>query len=264
MKLAYLGIDLLQCALHTVLEEDCRVLQVFTCKTDNITEFNTGVLETASAHGIPVSMAPVTERDLHRLAEQGCELLLCGGYYHRLPVTGAFPMVNIHPAPLPRYRGAWPMPLMLLRGERRGSVVLHKMEADFDTGDILLQQEFPLAADATLADYMAQVEQVLPGLVRRLLRQLPTLLDNASPQGEGVCQPCPTERDWTITPETTAQQADAILRAFYGYECIYQAGERRYELIGGRVFPCPGAGDSFPVQGGWVRAPRVRELKHDD
>lgn len=261
VKLAYLGIDLLQCALRTVLEEECRVLKLFTCKTDNVTEFNTGVLEMAEANGIPVGLEPVTQADLAWLAEQGCALLLCAGYYHRLPITDAFPMVNIHPAPLPQYRGAWPMPVMLLRGERRGGVVLHRMEETFDTGAVLLEEHFPLTAHDTLAAYMAGVEQVLPGMVRRLLRDLPGLLANARPQGEGACWPCPTEHDWTITPETSAQEADAILRAFYGYECIYRTEERRYELIGGRVLPHPGPGMCFPVRNGWVRAPRVRELE---
>lgn len=261
LKIAYLGIDLLQCALRTALEQGCQVLKVYTCPTDNVTEFNTGVLALARDNGIPVSLERVREADLAWLAGQGCQLLLCGGYYHRLPVTGAFPMVNIHPAPLPRFRGAWPMPVMLLRGERRGGVALHKVAADFDTGDLLLEEEFPLPPDATLADYMGQVERVLPGMVRQLLRELPALLDSARPQGEGAYWPCPTEADWTITPETPASGADAILRAFFGYECLYRAGGRAFELIGGRVFPQPGPEGGFPVRGGWIRAPRVRELK---
>ncbi len=263
LKIAYLGIDLLQCALCTALEENCQVLKVFTCRTDNVTEFNTGILETAGRHGIPVGLEPVTEADLTWLAERGCQLLLCGGYYHRLPLTDAFPMVNIHPAPLPRFRGAWPMPVMLLRGERRGGVVLHKMEETFDTGDLLLEESFPLAPDATLADYMAQVERLLPDMVRLLLRQLPVLLASARAQGEGTFWPCPTRVDWTITPEMPAARADAILRAFYGYECIYRTEERSFELIGGRVFQRPGPGTSFPVDGGWICAPRVRELTDD-
>ena len=264
LKIAYLGIDLLHSALRTVLQEDCRVLKLFTCATDNVTEFNTEVLETARAHRIPVSLKPVAAEDLAWLAEQGCELLLCGGYYHRLPITEAFPMVNIHPAPLPAFRGPWPMPVMLLRGERRGGVAMHKMEATFDTGDLLLEETFPLSSTATLADYMAQVEALLPGMVRRLLREMPALLANARPQGEGTYWPCPTEKDWTITPEMPAAQADTILRAFYGYECVYRAGTRAYELIGGRVLREPGAGPSFPVDGGWVCAPRVRKLNCDE
>lgn len=263
LRIAYVGIDLLLCALLTALEEGCEVLRVFTCKTDNVTEFNTGVLAAAGARDIPVSLEPVGREDLARLANQGCELLLCAGYYHRLPVTDAFPMVNIHPAPLPRFRGPWPMPVMLLRGETRGGVAMHKMERTFDTGEVLLEETFPLAPNATLKSYMAQVERAVPGMVRRLLHRLPELWSAARPQGEGTYWPCPTEADWTLTPRTPAGRADAILRAFYGYECVYRANGRAFELIGGRVTDRPGPGMSFPVDGGWVAAPRVRELHAD-
>lgn len=260
LKIAYLGIDLLEGALRAALEQGCRVLKVYTCRTDNVTEFNTGVQALARANGIPVGLGRVSGEELARLAGQGCGLLLCGGYYHRLPVTGAFPMVNIHPAPLPEYRGAWPMPAMLLRGERRGCVTFHRISEDFDAGDVLLEEGFPLAPEATLYDYMARVQGLLPGMVSRLLRELPALLEGARPQGEGRCLPCPTEADWTITPDMPAARADAVLRAFYGYECLYRAGGRAYELIGGRVYPEPGPEPRFPVLGGWIRAPRAREL----
>lgn len=262
MKIAYLGIDVLECALRTALEEGCQVLKLFTCRTDNVTEFHTGVCELARANGIPVSLEPVGKRELAELAEHGCELLLCGGYYHRLPLTQAFPMVNIHPAPLPGYRGAWPMPVLLLQGARQGGVVLHRMARSFDTGDVVLEASFPLDPRDTLGDYMAKVEAVLPGMVRRLLRELPELLAAARPQGEGTYWPCPTQADWTITPDTPLGKADAILRAFWGYECVYDEGTRRLELIGGRAAAQPpGAGPCFPVDGGWIWAPRVRELE---
>lgn len=262
-RIAYVGIDLLTSALKTILEEGCQVLKLYTCPTDNRTEFNVEVQRIAAARGIPVSVGRVTPQDLEELAGQGCELLICAGYYYRLPVTNAFPMVNIHPAPLPAFRGSWPMPVMLLRGERQGGVALHRMETSFDTGEILLQQGFPLEPEETLAGYMDRVEQILPGMVRQLVHQLPQLLENARPQGEGAYWPCPTEQDWTVRPDMPAARADAILRAFYGYECIYQQGARRFELIGGRVFPQPETDCAFPVQGGWIRALQVRELMPD-
>lgn len=259
MKIAYLGIDLLHCALDAVLAEGCEVLRLFSCETDNVTEFNTAVLSTARDRGIPATLAPITKTDLAQLAAQGCQLLLCAGYYHRVPVTDRFPMVNIHPAPLPRFRGAWPMPHMLLQGEAEGGVVLHKMARDFDAGDILLDASFPLSPADTLADYMAKTEAAVPGLVSRLIRELPRLLAAARPQVEGTYWPCPTEADWTVTPEMPVETADRVLRAFYGYECVYRSGNRRFELIGGRALP--GAESPFPVRGGAILAKSVRELE---
>ena len=126
------------------------------------------------------------------------------------------------------------------------------MERTFDTGEVLLEETFPLAPDATLKSYMAQVERAVPGMVRELVHRLPGLCPPPGPGG-GDVPPCPTEADWTLTPRTPAGRADAILRAFYGYECVYRANGRAFELIGGRVTDRPGRGMSFPVDGGWSR-----------
>ena len=53
MKIAYLGIDLLEPVLDALLGEGCRVLKLFTCPVDNVTETNTAVIKTARERGIP-------------------------------------------------------------------------------------------------------------------------------------------------------------------------------------------------------------------
>jgi methionyl-tRNA formyltransferase len=57
-----------------------------------------------------------------------------------LPRHGA---VNVHPAPLPAYRGPNPV-RMLFNGEPVLGATLHRTEADFDTGPILSRQVAPL------------------------------------------------------------------------------------------------------------------------
>ena len=116
MKTAYLGIDLLKPVLDALLGEGCRVLKLFTCPVDNVTETNTAVIGTARERGIPCTQARITAADLDWLASQGCGLLVCAGYYYRVPVTDAIPMVNFHPTPLPVGRGSWPMPRLILEG----------------------------------------------------------------------------------------------------------------------------------------------------
>lgn len=260
VKIAYMGIDLLYPVLRAILQEGGEVMRIFTCPTDNVTEFNTAVQETARAQGIPCTLDRITAADLARLEEDGCELLVCAGYYYRAPVSDTLPMVNFHPSPLPVGRGSWPMPLLLLRGMPQGGITAHRMARDFDTGDILLQERFPIREGETLRSYMEQVYDRVPGMVHRLMTELPALLAVARPQGPGDYWPAPTEADWTVTPAMEAEQADRILRAFYGYECVYRAGGSRTELIGGRVVPGDPAGQPFPVRGGYIQAERIRAL----
>lgn len=49
-------------------------------------------------------------------------------------------VLNIHPAPLPRYRGRHPMHWALINGEKEFAISIHKMEKEIDAGDIYWQQ----------------------------------------------------------------------------------------------------------------------------
>ena len=152
------------------------------------------------------------------------------------------------------------MPRLILEGARYGGVTAHKMAADFDTGDILLQERFPLDEREDHRTYMEKVYERLPGMVHALVRGLPGVLAGARPQGPGEYWPFPEEEDWTVTPDMDVPQADRILRAFYGYECVYRDGERRTELVGGRLIPGDSTGQPFPVRGGYLTADKIREL----
>ena len=261
MKTAYLGIDLLEPVLDALLGEGCRVLKLFTCPVDNVTETNTAVIKTARERGIPHTLERIAPADLEWLAGQGCELLVCAGYYYRVPVTDAFPMVNFHPTPLPVGRGSWPMPRLILEGAELGGITAHKMAAEFDTGEILLQERFPLAEREDHQTYMEKVYERIPAMVRELAAGLPQVLANARPQGRGEYWPQPTQADWTVTPDMEAAQADLILRAFYGYECVYREGARKTELIGGRVVFGGSKGRVFSVRGGYITADKIRVLE---
>jgi methionyl-tRNA formyltransferase len=62
-----------------------------------------------------------------------------------LPRHGA---VNLHPAPLPAYRGPNPA-RMVYNGEPLLGATLHRTEADFDTGPILSRQVAPMPGDVS-------------------------------------------------------------------------------------------------------------------
>ena len=265
MKIAYLGIDLMYSTLDVLSANGCEIIKIFTCPCDNITEFNHKVTAFAVDRGIEYTEDRITARDLEELAMAGCELLLCAGYYYRTPITADFPMVNIHPAPLPECRGAWPMPCILLGAFPYGGVAIHKMTEDFDTGDILMQEYFTVDAEMTLTDYMNKVEKLLPGMVSRLINKPLYYLKNAKQQGNGRYLPNPKEKDFTVTSDMSVAEAGKILRAFYGYECIYKDGQKQYELIGGRAFYSDEAETEkeqlFKIQGGYIIAERVKELQ---
>jgi methionyl-tRNA formyltransferase len=58
-----------------------------------------------------------------------------------LPPLGA---LNIHPSLLPAYRGPAPIAWSLIRGEKTTGVTIFRIREGIDTGEIVLQREFPL------------------------------------------------------------------------------------------------------------------------
>ncbi|MCD8337966.1 MAG: hypothetical protein LUD18_12010 [Lachnospiraceae bacterium] len=228
-RIAYIGIDLLYPALPALIKAGCEIMEVITCETDNVTEFNVQVCECAKKRGIPLFIGEISAERLSVLRERGCEAVVCGGYYYRIPVVEDLKMVNIHPSLLPVGRGAWPMPVTILKGLRVSGVTVHRMTEGFDEGAILLQEEIPVSPKENLLTLTKKQRAVLPGMMRRLAADFDTLYEQAKPQGNGEYWPCPLEEDYPLTPDTPFEE----LRAFYGYECIYDANGIRYGLIEG-------------------------------
>ena len=57
--------------------------------------------------------------------------------------------INVHPSILPDYRGPVPTAWAIENGETRTGVTIHYMDKGIDTGDILVQQEFPIGKQET-------------------------------------------------------------------------------------------------------------------
>lgn len=266
MKAAYVGIDILYPALPALYDSGCDIVRIFTCDTDNITEFNTAVAGFALSHKIPLSKRKIVKEDLYGLLNEGCDFVLVGGYYYRIPIIDELPIVNIHPALLPKGRGAWPMPVTILKGLKESGITFHRMSEGLDEGDILLQEKIPVYPDDDLRTLSSRQNACIPDMVNNLTEDFYKLWDTAYPQGDGAeYWEMPKEADWTINSDMTALEADLILRAFFGYECIYvnrKSGER-FELIEGRVAKNSDKYEgvrSFPISDGSIVCNRVVEV----
>lgn len=260
-KIVYVGIDTLYQALPALVKAGCRVCEIVSCPVDNDTEFNLRTCAFAREYQIPLLVGRITREDVKRWKKSGMDALICCGYDSRIPVDEKLPMVNIHPALLPKGRGAWPMPVTLLRGLRESGITIHKITKGFDEGDILLQKAVPVTPDDTLWSLTARLQTLLPGMMEELASDFTRLYAKARPQGEGEYWPCPKESDYPIIPEMDVTEADRILRAFYGYECIYQSRDAICGVMEGRAYPVVYEGEnSLPVRGGTIIAARVRKL----
>ena len=92
---------------------------------------------------------------------------------------------NVHASLLPRWRGAAPIQRALLAGDTQTGVCLMQMEADLDTGPVLLTRRTPIIAEDTggsLHDRLAALggEVLGIGLARLLAGTLPAAQTQAT------------------------------------------------------------------------------------
>jgi methionyl-tRNA formyltransferase/glycosyltransferase involved in cell wall biosynthesis len=89
--------------------------------------------------------------ELDLILVAGCPLILKSEILS-LPKLGC---MNIHPSLLPKFAGPAPITAVLLANEHESGVTFHKMTDLIDGGDIYLQRQFSLAADAVYSDVEA-------------------------------------------------------------------------------------------------------------
>lgn len=251
MKIAYAGFDLMAPALEALCEEN-ELLKLFTCAVDGVSETNGRVIALAASRGVPYTSDRITRADIDALIGAGCELLVSAGYYYRIPVDDRLRMVNIHPSLLPYGRGAWPMPRAILDRLPVSGVTVHKTVERLDAGDILLQRRFALDDGETLETFMDKVNALLPAMMRELTGDPDRLWREAQPQGMGDYQPEPDPQDYVLTREDTAEYADRVLRAFYGFPCYYRDDRGVHTLLRARAAAGERAGRQYPLADGYV------------
>jgi methionyl-tRNA formyltransferase len=67
--------------------------------------------------------------------------------------------INIHNAPLPRYRGMFPSFWQLYHGETEAGITIHRINSGIDTGDIITQHYLTIEPDETLNDLIVKTKR---------------------------------------------------------------------------------------------------------
>jgi methionyl-tRNA formyltransferase len=107
----------------------------------------------AARNRIPVYETGDLDAPQARRLLDGVDFVVAACFPRLLPpdwlAAPRFGCLNLHPSLLPAYRGPFPVEDQLAAGETQSGVTLHRMDATPDTGDILLQEAFPVPAGST-------------------------------------------------------------------------------------------------------------------
>ena len=94
--------------------------------------------------------------------------------------------INVHGALLPRHRGLFPYFWMLADGATEAGVTVHWMDENFDTGDVILQQRYPIADDETVFSLSMKGARVGAELAPRAITMIADGSAPATPQDDAV------------------------------------------------------------------------------
>ena len=80
--------------------------------------------------------------------------------------------VNLHGSLLPQYRGAAPINWAVINGEKETGVTTFKLKHEIDTGDILLQESFPIGENETAGEVHDKMKEIGAGVMVKTVKGL--------------------------------------------------------------------------------------------
>lgn len=80
-----------------------------------------------------------------------------------------FKIVNIHPSPLPKYRGATPGPWQIINGETVSAITFFQIDILPDHGPIISQLPFPIANDETSPSFYQKAFTLSANNLKKIL-----------------------------------------------------------------------------------------------
>jgi methionyl-tRNA formyltransferase len=174
-------------ALEWLAVEGAEVVAVVAGEPDELTRDDQRVDLVAERHGLPL----VTDEELYGSPPEDVDLVVSFLFWKRIrePLLslGRVGCLNFHPAPLPDMRGVGGYNVAVLEGMSEWGVSCHFVDADFDTGDIVEVERFPIDPDtATALSVDVDSQEHLYELFQRVMRRV--LADEElprTPQGEG-------------------------------------------------------------------------------
>lgn len=128
------------------------------------------------------------------------DLIIVGGFPWRIPAEvieiPRLGTINIHPALLPRHRGPHSFENVLRAGDAETGFTIHRMAAEFDTGNILSQVRVPIEDDDDVDALLTKLGPLTPKLILDALERI-ARGDEGEPQDESLATYAPKpEPEW--------------------------------------------------------------------
>lgn len=144
----------------------------------------------ALAHGVPVFQPEKIRKAeaIEELKKYDFDIAVVAAFGQILPPEvldlPRYGCVNVHASLLPKYRGAAPIQWAVINGDSVTGVTTMQMGPGLDDGDILLQEEVPIAADETGGSLFAKLAITGGDLILKTLTAIEAGTVTPVPQDE--------------------------------------------------------------------------------
>jgi methionyl-tRNA formyltransferase len=194
LRIIYMGTpEFAVTSLNALVEAGCNIVAVITAPDKpagrGMELQQSAVKKYAVSKNLPVLQPEKLKNPafLEELKALKADLQICVAFRMLPEVVWNMPpmgTINLHGSLLPQYRGAAPINWAVINGEKETGVTTFKLQQEIDTGDILLQESFPIKETdtaGTIHDIMMHVGaglllKTVEGLADGSLREIPQLL----------------------------------------------------------------------------------------
>jgi methionyl-tRNA formyltransferase len=129
------------------------------------------------------------------------------------PLLSDYPMLNVHPSLLPRWRGAAPIERAIMAGDARTGVSIMRLTEGLDSGPVYVQAELPIAPDDTYGSIAGRLQAIGCDLLLDVLERWPEPHEQAQ---EGVTYAEKiTAADRRLDPSRPARALELVVRALH-------------------------------------------------
>jgi len=156
-------------SLDALVQAGCNIVAVITAPDKpagrgmKLTE--SAVKKYAAEHQLPVLQPDKLKNPdfLDTLRELKADLQVVVAFRMLPEVVWNMPplgTINLHGSLLPQYRGAAPINWAVINGEKETGVTTFKLQHEIDTGDMLLQERFPIGENETAGEVHDRMKEI--------------------------------------------------------------------------------------------------------
>jgi len=234
-KVVYFGNDMLSSCFDEFITHGFQIEAVFVNPQENNAA---QIIQKASRHGVPIETGRPTQARLESFKDRGVDLFFCAEYQFKIPLPPDLKYgVNLHTSLLPEGRGPTPLPYFVKSYPSYSGLTLHKLNDEFDRGDIILQRAIPVTKSDTLNSLTVKMAIHAPELLAEFLEDINTLYRQATPQTGGSQWSVPGLEERTLNFTLPVEELRERFMRFGHFGLVMELNQKLWRVIHAEVVP---------------------------